>query len=358
MDGFCCGLAIVIGLSQLHPFQLGHGEHMTWRPADDPTTWYMVLIMIASMLTMEFVPKMPFKAAKLLPSSLLAILVAILIEYAIVRQIDCEPRAALGSHRMLEVARGGVSFPLDGDGIQHRMLAGAASGGASCPQPAAPVSSNHTKCLTPVIGDVTPFSFTYPQPFFLNPDYLVNGTYTLPPSQAGTVLLQGLLLAIAGVVQGLMTTEVVTSYVKTPAHTPSIVWSMGLANLVTGFLGGMGGDAMIGLSTINCLNGGRSRLAPTVTALGVMLCTMAAYKVLDFIPIASLAGVMIVVVLHTFKWGRIPMVISALFPCSWRAPIKCALHATMPPHACHAPCACRYTSAARAGISTRATQRS
>ena len=32
-------------------------------------------------------------------------------------------------------------------------------------------------------------------------------------------------------------------------------------------MGGMGGDAMIGLSTINCLNGGRSRLAPTVTAL-------------------------------------------------------------------------------------------
>ena len=58
-----------------------------------------------------------------------------------------------------------------------------------------------------------------------------------------------------------MTTEVVTSYVKTPAHTPSIVWSMGAANLVSGFLGGMGGDAMIGLSTINCLNGGRGRLA-------------------------------------------------------------------------------------------------
>ena len=55
----------------------------------------------------------------------------------------------------------------------------------------------------------------------------------------------------------------------------------------------------------NCLNGGKGRLAPTVTALGVMLCTIVAYPVLDFIPIASLAGVMIVVVLHTFKWGKI-----------------------------------------------------
>jgi len=134
--------------------------------------------------------------------------------------------------------------------------------------------------------------------------------------------VQGVLLAIAGVVQGLMTTEVVTSFVKTPAHTPSVVWSMGAANLISGFLGGMGGDAMIGLSTINCLNGGRGRLAPTVTALGVMLCTMVAYPVLDYVPISALAGVMIVVVLHTFKWAKIPMVLAACVPTSWRAPIN------------------------------------
>jgi SulP family sulfate permease len=97
---------------------------------------------------------------------------------------------------------------------------------------------------------------------------------------------------------------------------------MGAANLISGFFGGMGGDAMIGLSTINCLNGGKGRLAPTVTALGVMLCTIVAYPVLDFIPIASLAGVMIVVVLHTFKWGKVPMILSAALPASWRKPIN------------------------------------
>jgi hypothetical protein len=65
---------------------------------------------------------------------------------------------------------------------------------------------------------------------------------------------------------------------------------MGAANLISGFLGGMGGDAMIGLSTLNCLSGGRGRLAPTVTALGVMLCTMVAYPVLDYIPISALGA--------------------------------------------------------------------
>jgi SulP family sulfate permease len=97
---------------------------------------------------------------------------------------------------------------------------------------------------------------------------------------------------------------------------------MGVANLLSGFLGGMGGDAMIGLSTINCLNGGKGRLAPTVTALGVMLCTMVAYPLLNYIPISSLAGVMIVVVLHTFKWQRIFLIISALMPHDWRPKVN------------------------------------
>lgn len=257
----------------------------------------MVLIMMCSMLTMEFVPKIPGKCAKLLPSSLLAILVAIFLEYVLVRNLPCDPSLS-------------VSNMMHDD--HHRLLA--ASGNAT---------AGEYKCRTDVIGDVTPFSLTYPYPFFLNSDYLnADGVYGVSSADAGTIIIQGLLLAIAGVVQGLMTTEVVTSFVKTPAHTPSIVWSMGAANLVSGFFGGMGGDAMIGLSTINCLNGGKGRLAPTVTALGVMLCTIVAYPVLDFIPIASLAGVMIVVVLHTFKWGKIPMVISALVPCSWRKPIN------------------------------------
>jgi MFS superfamily sulfate permease-like transporter len=82
MDGFCCGLAIVIGLSQLHPFQIGHGADKVWRTLENPNTGWMILIMLCSMLTMEFVPKIPHKVAKLFPSSLLAILVAIFLECA------------------------------------------------------------------------------------------------------------------------------------------------------------------------------------------------------------------------------------------------------------------------------------
>ena len=87
---------------------------------------------------------------------------------------------------------------------------------------------------------------------------------------------------------------------------------MGVGNLVSGFLGGMGGNAMIGLSTIACLNGGRGRIAPLATALGILLCVSCAYSVLNFIPMAALAGIMIVVVMHTFKWFSLPMLVAAL----------------------------------------------
>ena len=61
-----------------------------------------------------------------------------------------------------------------------------------------------------------------------------------------------------------------------------------------------------------------------------MLCTMVAYPVLDFIPIASLAGVMIVVVLHTFKWAKIPMIVAACLPESSRRPANKVLDKCLP----------------------------
>merc|ERR1719324_119738 len=71
---------------------------------------------------------------------------------------------------------------------------------------------------------------------------------------------------------------------------------------------------MIGLSTINCLNGGRTRLAPCITALGVLLMTAGCYPILNYIPVAALTGIMLVVVLHTFKWFSLRMLLAVVLP--------------------------------------------
>jgi len=116
------------------------------------------------------------------------------------------------------------------------------------------------------------------------------------------IAVQGLLLCTVGSIESLMTSEVVESYVKTPSNGQRTVFAMGIGNIISGFFGGMGGNAMIGLSTINVLNGGTSRIAPTTTALVVMAAVVGAYPILNFIPVAALAGIMLVVVIHTFKW--------------------------------------------------------
>lgn len=201
MDGFCCGIAVVIGASQLHPFQVGHGDEAHYRSLEDPETWFMILIMMASMLTMEFIPQIKCTGSwekykdvpKLLPSSLIAIIVAIFIEYVIVQNISiCKHADVLDDHRRLEALANG-ELELDG-----RWLAEAGNATSTC--------GSSCQCKTPAISDLSPFTFTYPEPFWLNSDYQSNvtGTYDLSGESdvVGRVIIQGMLLGISGIVQG------------------------------------------------------------------------------------------------------------------------------------------------------------
>lgn len=271
MVGFCNGLAIVIGMAQLHPFTVSVKTYNTdgtllstaHEYKQNAELYWMLAITAASMITMEFLPKVPLKIFKLIPSSLVAIIVACVMEFAIVR--------TLGSR-------------------------------------------------TDTIGDVSKFdaSTRFPQPFFV--DWFDATDYDLSKiteswSAIGQIINQGVLLCIVGSIESLMTSEVVESFVKTPSDGERTVAAMGVGNILSGFLGGMGGNAMIGLSTINVLNGGTGRLAPTVTALVVMISIVGAYPILNYIPVAALAGIMLVVVLHTFKWFSLKLLVNCLPRC-------------------------------------------
>jgi len=256
MVGFCNGLAIVICTAQFHPFKDAHTHE--WKEGLEML--WMWIICISSMVVMEFLPKAPLKIFKVVPSSLVAIILAIFLEFAVVR---------------------------------------------------------NTGSRTETIGDVSEFTLetAFPVPFFIKTDY---ASYDLAPiatlDGVGKIIKQGFLLCAVGSIESLMTSEVVESFLKTPGDGDRTVLAMGGANLVSGFLGGMGGNAMIGLSTVNCLNGGRGRMAPIVTALGVMVSMMGAFPLLNYIPIAALSGVMFVVVAHTFKWFSLGVMLAACLP--------------------------------------------
>ena len=137
--------------------------------------------------------------------------------------------------------------------------------------------------------------------------------------QARTVLYNGLLLCLVGSIESLMTAEVVSTMTDTSHDSGRVVAAMGLGNLISGFLGGMGGNAMIGLSTIVCLNGGgKSRIAPVTTAVLVFVMCAFAYPMLNYIPLSSLVGIMLIVILHTFQWFFVPVLLTTALPMSAR----------------------------------------
>ena len=83
--------------------------------------------------------------------------------------------------------------------------------------------------------------------------------------------------------------------------------AQGVANGITGFFGGMGGCAMIGQSMINVKSGGRTRIAGISAAIFLLIFILYTSNLIELIPIASLVGVMFMVVIGTFAWNSLKL---------------------------------------------------
>ena len=79
----------------------------------------------------------------------------------------------------------------------------------------------------------------------------------------------------------------------------------GIANLVTGFFGGMGGCAMIGQSVINVKSGGFTRLSTLVAGSVLLFLIVVLGPFVARIPMPALVAVMIMVSIGTFSWTSI-----------------------------------------------------
>lgn len=75
-----------------------------------------------------------------------------------------------------------------------------------------------------------------------------------------------------------------------------------MAILVSGLFRAMGGDAMIGQSTINIMNGTRYRVSSTMSRIFMLLFVVALSPFINLLPVATLKGVLFMVVLSTFRW--------------------------------------------------------
>lgn len=112
-------------------------------------------------------------------------------------------------------------------------------------------------------------------------------------------------LAIVGLLESMMTSVIVDDLTNTKSNKQQECKGQGISNIISGFLGGMAGCAMIGQSVINIKSGGRGRLSTLLAGVYLLLMVVFLADVLAKIPMAALVAVMIMVSIGTFDWGSI-----------------------------------------------------
>ena len=147
------------------------------------------------------------------------------------------------------------------------------------------------------VGDMGELPSTLPQ--FLIPDV----PFTLETLQI--IFPYSMTLMVVGLLESLMTATIVDDLTDTTSNKNRECVGQGVANVATGFIGGMAGCAMIGQSVINVKSGGRGRLSTLVAGLLLLIMVVFLGDWVSQIPMAALVAVMIMVSIGTFNWDSI-----------------------------------------------------
>lgn len=153
------------------------------------------------------------------------------------------------------------------------------------------------------IGDLG--SITQSLPHFFIPDIPFNFDTLV------IIFPYALALALVGLMESLMTAQIVDDMTDTKSNKNTEARGQGIANIINGFFGGMAGCAMIGQSMINVKSGGRGRLSTLVAGVFLMFLILVLGNVVVDIPMPVLVGIMIMVSIGTFDWGSFKYLVKA-----------------------------------------------
>ncbi len=148
---------------------------------------------------------------------------------------------------------------------------------------------------TRTVGDLASIKGGFP------PFYLPSVPFNLETLKI--IFPYSLILAVIGLIESLLTLTLIDEITETRGNGNKECTAQGIANVVTGFFGGMGGCAMIGQSIINVSSGGRSRLSGIVAAVSLLSFIMFASELIEKVPMGALVGLMFMVAIGTFEWG-------------------------------------------------------
>ncbi len=150
----------------------------------------------------------------------------------------------------------------------------------------------------PTVGDQGALPESLPTLFFPNVPLTVETLRIIAP--------YALAVALVGILESLMTAKLVDEITDTHSSKTRETWGQGVANLVTGLFGGMGGCAMIGQTMINVkVSGARTRISTFLAGVFLLILVVALGDVVAIIPMAALVAVMVMVSVGTFDWHSI-----------------------------------------------------
>ncbi len=144
---------------------------------------------------------------------------------------------------------------------------------AGCPTPCRSSASRRSRSRLQTLAIIAPYSFT---------------------------------LAVVGLLESLMTAKLVDDITETGSDKDRESRGQGIANVITGFFGGMAGCAMIGQTMINVrTSGARTRLSTFCAGVFLLVLVVGLGSVVAVIPMAALVAVMILVAVSTFDWHSV-----------------------------------------------------
>ncbi len=113
-------------------------------------------------------------------------------------------------------------------------------------------------------------------------------------------------MALVGLMESLMTAKLVDEITDTHSNKTRESWGQGVANMMSGIFGGMGGCAVIGQTMINVkASGARTRISTFLAGVFLLVLIVALGDIVALIPMAALVAVMIMVSIGAFDWHSI-----------------------------------------------------
>ena len=288
MLGFVNGLAIVIGLAQLNSFK-SLSAHGQLEFLSGPRLWLMVAFVALTMCIIWLLPKI----TRAIPASLAAILAVSLLSFAINQNVDLRTDHPDDQTNALATV---------GDMLRTNSLASAQLRAHDDATTTDENQHNNVASETSAPTAQASIGGGLPQLFFLE--------YAMVPLSWQTLQIIfpfAIILCGVGLIESLMTLTLIDEITETPGQGNRECVGQGIANIVCGLFGGMGGCAMIGQSLINVNSGGRGRLSGIVAAVCLLLFVLFLAPWIEQIPMAALVGVMFMVVVGTFEWASLKM---------------------------------------------------